>query len=113
MRTPAGSECRYYFEDFFRGRETRECRLLPAVTAHEWRPALCARCPVPRILLANACPNLMLSGSVRSGWFGLGRHMVIGAACRKSGQSVREPEIGCGQCHLEFEKINLGPVTRS
>ncbi len=110
MRTPAGSECRYYYEDFFRGHETRECRLLPSASAHEWRPELCTRCPVPHILLANACPNLVLSGAVRSGWLGLGRRMVIGATCRKSGQNVREPEIGCGQCHLEFEKIRLGPV---
>ncbi|HLC34321.1 MAG TPA: hypothetical protein VJJ70_04910 [Anaerolineales bacterium] len=109
MRTPAGTECRYYFEDYFRGRERRECRLLPAASAHEWRPELCGRCPVPRILLANACPNLVLAAGVRTTWLGLGRRMEITARCRKSGDAVREPEIGCGQCHLEFEKMRLGP----
>ena len=112
MRTLAGTECRYYFEDHFRGRERRECRLLPAAAAHEWRPQLCSRCPVPRILLANACPNLVLSAGVRTLWLGLGRHMEIAARCRKSGEAVREPEIGCGQCHLEFEKIRLRPDSR-
>jgi hypothetical protein len=67
---------------------------------------------VPRILLANACPNLVLSAGVRALWLGLGRHMEIAARCRKSGDAVREPEIGCGQCHLEFEKIRLGPDSR-
>ena len=112
MRTPAGTECRYYFEDFFRGREQRECRLLPPAAAHEWRPQLCAGCPVPRILRANACPNLVLVASVRKGWLGLGRRMEISASCRKSAGKVAEPDIGCGQCHLEFEKIRVDPGTR-
>lgn len=113
MRTPAGTECRYYFEDYFRGRERRECRLLPAAAAQKWRPELCGRCPVPRILLANACPNLILAASVRTTWLGLGRRMEITARCRKSGDAVREPEIGCGQCHLEFEKLRLGQDSHS
>ena len=28
MRTPAGSQCPYYFEDFHRGRNRQECRLI-------------------------------------------------------------------------------------
>ncbi|MCX6026091.1 MAG: hypothetical protein NTY23_07535 [Chloroflexi bacterium] len=112
MHTPAGTECRYYFKDYFRGRDRRECRLLPAAAAHEWRPELCGGCPVPRILLANACPNLVLAASVRTTWLGLGRRMETTARCHKSGDAVREPEIGCGQCHLEFEKMRLGPDSR-
>jgi hypothetical protein len=107
MRTPAGTECRYYFEDYIRGHERRECRLLPAAAAHEWRPQLCARCPVPRVLQANACPNLILAAAVRTSWLGLARRMQITARCRKSGDVVRVPEIGCGQCHLEFERMRL------
>ena len=28
MRTPANTECPYYYEDFYRGRSTQECRLV-------------------------------------------------------------------------------------
>jgi len=59
MRTPAGKECEYYFEDYHRGAAPS----LPADRAQPrvapWTPA-CADMPVPDILQANACPHLML-----------------------------------------------------
>jgi hypothetical protein len=69
MRTPAGSECPFYYADFNRGRNKQECRLIaPAPGRRGWTPDLCGRCAVPRIRMANACPNLI-------------------------------PEVGCGLCH--------------
>ena len=101
MRTPIGAECPYYYGDFHRGRQIEECRLLgPGDGAHNWRSALCGRCPVPRFVLANACPDLRLHGQVAAGFLGLGRGMRITATCQRSGGPVERPEIGCGLCHL-------------
>ncbi len=99
MRTPAGSECPFYYEDFFRGRDKRECRLVAPAAAHAWSPDLCALCRVPRIVLANACPRLVLEGRVVSGPLGIGRRMQIKASCTFTLAEVGEPEIGCGHCH--------------
>ncbi len=100
MRTPAGSECPHYFADFHRGRNRQECRLLQSgPDAHRWQPDLCGRCPVPRILLANACPNMVLSARVRAGFLGLGRRVEVEATCLRTLEPVAEPEIGCGLCH--------------
>lgn len=101
MRTPAGSECPHYYADFHRGRNHEECRLLPAgPAARRWTGDLCRTCPVPRILLANGCPDLALRAALTSGPFGLRRRMRIQAVCLRSAAAVEAPEVGCGQCHL-------------
>jgi len=104
MRTPAGSECPHYFEDFQRGRNRQECRLI-AQNPHSrpWSPDLCAGCSVPRILQANACRHLVLHAQVRPGLLGLGRKVEVVADCLLSLATVAEPEIGCGRCHEGFQ----------
>lgn len=103
MITPAGTECPYYYEDFHRGRERQECRLIDRTPGGgRYTPDLCAKCRVPRIVLANACPNMVLEAEVVSGFLGLRRRVEISASCTRSLQTVEEPEIGCGQCHLSF-----------
>ncbi len=104
MRTPAGSECPHYFEDFHRGRNRQECRLIDQTPAGgRWAPDLCGKCRVPRIVMANACPNLVLEARVRPGLLGLvGRGVEVTASCRKSLGKVEVPEIGCGHCHEEL-----------
>ncbi|HET7010817.1 MAG TPA: hypothetical protein VFI11_08590 [Anaerolineales bacterium] len=102
MRTPAGQECPHYYADFHRGRQRQECRLVgPA--GPRWKPSDCGRCPVPRIVLANACPNLRLAAAIQPGVLGLGRHVVVTAHCPRYETAVAEPEIGCGHCHELFE----------
>ena len=108
MITPAGSECRYYYADYFRGREREECRLLDQNPESEaWRPELCQACPVPGILRANACPNLVLEGTVAKRFFGLRRHVVVKAVCKKYLVKVAEPHVGCGHCHEERAGADL------
>ncbi len=99
MRTPAGKECKYFYGDYFRGRNAEECRLLEA--AHErWSRDLCQNCPVPEILRANACEFLQLRGSVaRPVTAAFQRRVQVTAYCEKVGRPVAEPEIGCGECH--------------
>lgn len=100
MRTPAGTECRYFYGNYFRGRKQEECRLVENTpSAAAWTSDLCRTCPVPGILLANACSNLILSGKVEKTLLGLRKKMKIQAYCTLSLKEVAEPEVGCGQCH--------------
>lgn len=99
MRTPAGFECPYFYGNYYRGRKKEECRALSPASASKWNPDLCKTCPVPAILRANACPNLILQTDVEKTLLGLSKRVKVSAFCKKSGENVAEPEIGCGQCH--------------
>jgi hypothetical protein len=100
MRTPWGFECQYFFGDYYRGRKREECRLVNAnPSSSAWSPDLCKYCPVPAILLANACPNMVLRAAVNKGILGLGRSIKISAYCTLVEKNVEHPEIGCGKCH--------------
>lgn len=102
METPAGKECRFYYENFHRGRSEQECRLIRAnPRSPAWRPEDCAKCPVPEILQANSNPNLVLEGTVKKGILGLGRRVEVTAFCSRHLEEVPEPRVGCRQCALE------------
>lgn len=99
MRTPYGQECPYFFGDYFRGRNFEECRLLTdQKSKRDWTNKLCKTCPVPSILQANACSYMQLSGKVKK-YFWIKKQMHIEAYCIKNKIKVKEPHIGCGQCH--------------
>lgn len=106
MRTPAGTECPYYYEDYHRGRSRQECRLIERTPGGgNYTPDLCSKCRVPRIIMANACPHMVLEAHVASSFLGLRRSVEISATCTRSLQTVDEPEIGCGQCHVELPDV--------
>ena len=99
MRNPAGAECRFYYEDFNRGREIQVCRLIERnPQSNAWQPRLCKTCPVPAILRANACPNLTLQAQVGRWWL-IFRQVEVRAFCSLTGEEVSEPMVGCGRCH--------------
>jgi hypothetical protein len=99
MKTPAGFECRYFFGDYFRGRNYEECRLLKS-SGQQWSPDLCRSCPVPGIIRANACEFLQLRPQVgRPLNAAFQKRVQITAFCEKTSRSVKEPHIGCGECH--------------
>ncbi len=100
MLTPAGRECRYYYEDFHRGRVLRECRLL---SREEWTPRVCAACPVPGILRANSCPHMELRGHLVRRW--LRRRVQVEAFCVRHQVPVENPYVGCGRCHPEAARV--------
>jgi hypothetical protein len=106
MRTPFGQECTFYYQDFHRGRSVMECRLLGPKGS--WEPALCKTCPVPGILLANACPDMSLRGEVKSLPFGLRRRVTVSAYCRQVEHAVADPHIGCEACHWGIKNIRVG-----
>jgi hypothetical protein len=110
MITPAGTECPFYYEDFQRGRHQQECRLIDRTPGGGmYSPDLCSQCLVPRILLANACPDMVLEARVVSGFLGLHRRVRVSAFCTKSLEDVKEPEIGCSQCHRDIPTFSLSP----
>lgn len=101
MRTPAGNECRHYYEDFNRGRQTQECRLIKQNPGSlPWTPGLCAKCSVPEVLRANGSPELQLALTVKKR-FGLLTAMDLQARCRKHGIAVPDPIRGCPACAAE------------
>lgn len=104
MQTPFGKECRYFYGDYHRGKNHEECRLLePTISARKWTSKLCKSCPVPSIILANACQFMVFKGQVSEGILGLGKSMKIKTFCEKSQRFVTEPQIGCGECHPASE----------
>ncbi len=111
MKTPAGFDCKYYYADYYRGRNQQECRLVEGDrTSAKWTPGLCRDCPMPRILRANACRHLVLDGRVVKTWGGLGRKMIITASCTKTLADVARPEVGCGHCHEDAQSLlQAGP----
>jgi hypothetical protein len=101
MQTPAGVECRFYYEDFNRGREIQECRLIQGNPASApWQPGLCRTCPVPDILRANGCPNMVLTARVGRRWL-LFEQVRVDAFCTLAQEKVSEPKVGCGRCQQE------------
>ena len=100
MRTPAGKECRYFYGDYYRGRDHEECRLLNAASPpQKWAPELCFTCPVPEIISANACTNMVLEGQVKRLLPFTKGKVQVKAYCTKTLRDVPEPQIGCGECH--------------
>jgi hypothetical protein len=115
MRTPAGKECRYFYGNYFRGREEEECRLLDGANPHlRWTQDLCSTCPVPEILRANACPNLILEPRLERPFPFLKQRVSINTYCTKTLRESFDPHIGCGECHPVppiFEKESHDPDT--
>ncbi len=107
MRTPAGKECRYYYQDFHRGRNVQECRL---VDEHDgslpWKPSDCSKCPVPDILQANANPNLALTLRFKPVLLGLGRRTELIATCSKHKKPIADPYVGCSECNQERPNLD-------
>jgi hypothetical protein len=96
MRTPAGTECKYFYGDYYRGRDHEECRLLGAT----WRRDLCRTCPIPAIGRANACEFMHLRGEMaRPLAAAFQRRVKVTAFCEKTERSGFDPHIGCGVCH--------------
>jgi hypothetical protein len=96
MTTPAGSECKYFYGDYYRGRDHEECRLLGT----DWKRDLCRTCPVPSIGMANACEFMQLRGEVTHPLTAAFRGRVkVSAYCEKTNRSGFDPHIGCGECH--------------
>ncbi|MBN1193194.1 MAG: hypothetical protein JXA36_05855 [Coriobacteriia bacterium] len=105
MITPAGVECRLYYEDFARGANRQECRAPKHPRSATWLPTDCGRCPVPEILAANGSPSLELTLVIRSGVFGLGRNVSVSAWCTLHGPIEGDPRVGCAECNADADEL--------
>jgi hypothetical protein len=101
MRTPDGRECAYYYEDYYRGADVQECRCPKDPGSAAWSPDLCARCPVPPILLHNGSPWLELTLRIRRMPL-LGGRLSVTAMCTKHGIVIPDPIKGCPR---DFEDL--------
>ena len=100
MRTPVGKECSYFYGNYYRGRSQEECRLLGSISPPiPWSPSLCSDCPVPNILLANACEYLVLEPRIERPFPFIKRQIQVRSYCKKTHHSGFDPHIGCGECH--------------
>ncbi len=102
MITPDGTDCRFYYQDFMRGRAVQECRLVKYNNdSAEWKPTDCALCGVPEILANNFNPDLVLQATIKKGLLGLGRKIEVRAFCSRHLVDVENPIAGCPQCAAE------------
>ena len=96
MKTPSGTECKFFYGDYYRGRDREECRLLGA----SWTRDLCRTCPVPPVTRANACEHMTLHAEVARPLTAVfQRRVKVTAYCEKTELSGFDPYIGCGECH--------------
>lgn len=108
MRTPAGKECRFYYADYNRGRNVRECRLIKQnPDSLRWQPKYCSQCPVPEILNANASPDMELTLTVKPVMLGLGRRLEVTARCTRHRIPIEDPYVGCPKCIAERPGLEL------
>lgn len=97
MRTPAGTECKFYYEDFHR-RVYQECRLIARnPESLPWSPDVCGKCPVPQILRDNHCEHMLLKATVVRQFLVL-KQVKVEAFCEKHQRPIAEPRVGCGEC---------------
>ena len=100
MKTPYGVECRYFYGDYYRGKNVQKCRLIGSVPPPKnWDETLCKDCAVPAILRANACSNMVLSAKVSRKFLWIKKSVIVEAYCQKVNHAVKNPYIGCGECH--------------
>ncbi len=108
MQTPVGKECRHYYEDFHRGRNIQECRLVKQNRRSlPWRPSDCAKCPVPDILNANASPLLELTLIISSRFLSFWRQLEVTAICNGKPIPLHEAYTGCDQDHSNRPGLDL------
>jgi hypothetical protein len=104
MITPSGVECAFYYEDFSRGQHDQGCRIFYAPPSARWDPRDCAHCQVPRVLVANGSPHLVLR-LIRQGIIGGGWRLRLEASCALHGPITVDPRIGCPACNEEADAI--------
>jgi hypothetical protein len=108
MLTPAGKECRHYYEDFHRGRNKQECRLIKQnLDSLRWQPADCAKCIVPDILNANASASLELKVTVTSRFMGMRRELKVEAYCDGKSISIEKAYTGCDETRTNRPGLDL------
>ncbi|MEA3337132.1 MAG: hypothetical protein U9R25_14580 [Chloroflexota bacterium] len=103
MSKNAPPNCRFYFEDYFRGQETIECRLSKGRESRHWHRKICDTCSVPDVLRETNCPYLAIEGTIRKQFLS-GERMEIFVICTK--HSAQLDATGyCARCAAEQDSL--------
>jgi hypothetical protein len=99
MRKPVN--CRYFYGDYFRGKNQEECRLIAAnpSNSRDWKRSLCDRCPVPKLLIDTNCQELLLEAEVKRSFL-RDQVEVTFAICAKHKLELSDPRT-CPECAKE------------
>ena len=103
MSTKPPPNCKYYYEDFHRGREVNECRLPKSRDSLHWERGICDSCPVPELLRETNCAHLALEGTIRKR-LRLSARMEVFAVCTKHMLQLKEAGV-CPQCTAEQAEL--------
>jgi hypothetical protein len=98
MILPDGRDCKFFYANYYRGRNFEECRALTSQEdKREWKIAFCDACPLPDYLRNNSCENIVYSVFVAKSLFK--KKIKVKAWCQLVHEPVDDPNIGCGHCH--------------
>ena len=95
--------CRFFYSDYHRGKETTECRLSKSRDSLRWERNVCDSCPVPGILRETNCAHLALEGTIRKR-LRLSARMEVFAVCTKHMLQLKEAGV-CPQCTAEQAEL--------
>lgn len=108
MKTPAGKECKFFYGDYYRGKNHEECRLLKDNNL-TWDSRMCTDCPVPEIVISNSCENLKFIPSIKRPLGFMKPKLKVDTYCTKTTRNVEEPRVGCGECHPGLQNLIVFP----
>ena len=93
--------CRYFYGDYFRGKNEEACRLIEANpnNTRQWQRSLCDSCPVPAILITSNSHDLLLEAEVKRKFLRSYVEVTF-AVCSKHMLELSDPHY-CPQCALE------------
>lgn len=93
--------CRYFYGDYFRGKNVEACRLLEANPDNPipWKRKLCDTCPVPAVLITSNCRDLELEGTVKRSFL-RERVEITFAVCTRHMEQLDDPLV-CPACAAE------------
>ncbi len=93
--------CRYFYGDYFRGKNHEECRLLGTNKDNPipWKRSHCDTCPVPELIIVSNSRELMLEAEVKRRFL-RERVEVTFAVCGKHIRQLDDPRR-CPECAAE------------
>jgi hypothetical protein len=93
--------CRYFYGDYFRGKNKEACRLIEGNPKNErpWRRKLCDSCPVPALLIASNSRDLLLEAEVKRKFLWDAVEVTF-AVCAKHMLELSNPDY-CPACAKE------------
>ncbi len=99
---PKSVNCRYFYGDYFRGKNKEECRLLAANPSNQrpWHRKLCDSCPVPEIMIASNSRELAIEAEVKRKFLWKEQVEVTFAICSKHMRELSDP-LNCPDCAAE------------